>query len=290
VPYMFSHHLVAKREFDEKGFIRQDDKKYEQSIVEIGMILLATPLIRPKLAEFIQSIKEKLGFVWTEDIQPIFESLPEDKKSLEVLKGVLSRKLVDLPLIDIGPIRNIRFNALGNKWHIQFANNSLVIPIGEEFVSFLQIVLTEIARSDRAILQTGKEIYILVQEGHFQRDTTGDSKWIVTIPHFDSNEEPDIQKHYSYIGALVRAILQSISNLSKNEFWQYYLQHLLAKENLDDKAMSASSYQRILRNTIGLSAKTVEQLSAFISIDNTEVPINYREWLSARTKEDEKKD
>lgn len=275
----FRHYLFTKREFDERGFEISDDERYHTAVFEMAAVIQAAPIIRPEMAAYIDSVKAELGFVWMEQIQPAVESITEKVQDLDGLKGILSYKLLDLPLNDVGATRNIRFNALGSAWHIQFDNTLALTPIGEEFVNFLQIALTEIARSDSGVLRSGKRMLITVQEGHFQKEPIGTDEWIVTIPPFDSKEQPDIQMHYSYIGALVMAILQSISPLSKSEFRNFYLDHLLAKEEFGDKALAAASYQRIFRNTIGGSSKTYEERKTFKAIDDSEIRIIYPNWL-----------
>jgi hypothetical protein len=87
-------------------------------------------------------------------------------------------------------------------------------PIGEEFLSFLQIVLCEIARINSEFLIAGRNVVISIQEGHFQKENIEGDKWIITIPKFDSKYEHQIRMHYTYIGFLIKVIFQSSKNSS----------------------------------------------------------------------------
>lgn len=275
----FTHYLFSKREFDEKGFEMLNDKNYHRAITEMAIIMHSIPLLHPEMAGFVETLKPKWGIVWEEHIKPIMEEFSNKAKDADQLRKLLSHKLFDLPLNDVGPVRNIRFRAMGNSWHIQFENIEAMTPIGEEFVSFLQVTLTEIARINPGILNKGKTIQITVKQGHFQKQKLDGDNWIVNIPEFDSKEQADIQMHYSYMGSLVTQILQSISNVSKKEFNQFYIYQLLEKEKLGEKALEASSYQRVLRNSIGTSLEETKGKAGFAAINEKDIPINYPDWL-----------
>jgi hypothetical protein len=278
----FNHYLFSKREFDGKGFEMGNDKSYHRAVFEMASIIHAAPLIHPPLTEFIESLKPKLGFIWTEQIHPLVDEMTARITDMDALKQILNQNLVDLPLNDIGPTRNIRFNALNIDWHIQFENSETMTPIGEEFVSFLQITLCELARINPGILNSGKQIFITVQKGHFQKQLTAPDQWIATIPEFDSKEQPEIQMHYSYIGSLVMAILHNTSNLSKREFTQFYVEDLLKKGQLGEKALEAASYQRVFRNTTGSSSEITKQKEDFPQLDEGSLPITYKKWLTTK--------
>lgn len=277
-----THYLFSKREFDEKGFEMDNDKSYHRAVFEMGFIIHAAPLIHPPMTEFIESLKPKLGFVWTEQIRPLVEELTARITDVDELKRILNQNLIDLPLNDVAPTRSIRFNALNNDWHIQFENSEAMTPIGEEFVSFLQITLCEITRINPGILNSGKQISITVQKGHFQKQIAGTDKWIATIPEFDSKDQQDIQIHYSYIGSLVMAILQNASTLSKSEFNQFYIEELLKKVRLGEKALEGTSYQRVSRNTVGAYYELTGKPSDLSPILEDILPMSYKKWLTKK--------
>jgi len=275
----FHHYLFAKREFDEKGFDIYDDEAFNRSVFEIATIIYAVPLIHPEMTVFIDTLKTKWGFVWTRYIQPVVEDLSQKYKDLTAINSLLDKVLIDQPLSDVGLARHIRFNALGIDWHVHFPNDEAMTAIGEEFGSFLQIILCEIASIKKQVLVPGRRISISISQGHFQKKLTGADTWEITIPAFDSNEPADQQQHYAYIGSLVSSILQSVSTLSKNEFTSFYIEELLKKRLLGEKALETSAYQRIFRHSIAASMEITGQRSYFSAVDVKLVSITRPECL-----------
>lgn len=275
----FNLYLFSKREFDENGIKMDDDEIYHKAVIEIASLIYATPLLHPPMREFIDALKQELGFIWTQQIHALVEGFSGKVADVDALKCVLQQKLIDQPLNDVGFHRNIRFMALKNEWHIQFENSDELTPIGEEFVSFLQITLCELARINPAVLHTEKQIFVILKRGHFQKQYTTSNQWIVTIPEFDSKEQPEIQMHYTYIGVLIKAILQEVSAISKNEFTQLYIDELLKESRLGEKALEAASYQRVLRNTVTLSGELNEQRINLPSLDNESSFLPRMNWL-----------
>lgn len=274
----FSLYLFAKREFDERGFEMDADEMYQKLVFDMSTVLHSVPLINPSMEKVIEPLKTTYGFIWKEQMQPLVDDLSTKIKDIEALRPILEYRLVDTPLNDAGPMRNIHFNAIDNDWHIKFANDSKMTPIGEEFVAFLQIVLVEISRVNPSVLKNGEKIYITVEEGHFQKENAGNN-WTVSVPEFDSKEQPDIQKHYAYLGSLVIGILQSVSKLSNEEFQKFYIDVLLKKEKLGNKAFEASSYQRVFRSTIGDFFDKTIQRSSLKEIDLDSAPKPNTQWL-----------
>jgi hypothetical protein len=276
----FNHYLSAKREFDEKGFDIYNDQTYERSVFEIATVLHAVPLIHPEMTVLIDNLKASWGFVWTNHIKPIVEELSAKIPDNTTLKKILDKELTDVPLNDVGSTRHIRFKALGIDWHIQFNNNESLTAIGEEFLSFLQITLTEIARIDSKLLVGGTTVTITVQEGHFDKQLTGPDTWLVTIPVFDSAEPSRVNVHYTYLGSLTMAILQNVSNLSKHDFIKFYAEVLVKKHNLADKVLAGASYQRMFTNSIGAAFQETSARAAFNPLPENSVPIIYWNYLS----------
>lgn len=275
----FNLYLSSKREFDENGLEMDDDEIYHKAVIEIASLIYATPLLHPPMREFVDALKQELGFTWTQQIHALVEGFSGKVADVDALKHILQQKLIDQPLNDVGLHRNIRFMALRNEWHIQFENSNELTPIGEEFVSFLQIMLCELARINPAVLHTEKQIFVILKRGYFQKQYATPNQWIVTIPEFDSKEQLEIQMHYTYIGALIKAILQEVSPLSKDEFTQLYIDELLKQRRLGEKALEAAAYQRVLRNTVTLSGELNEQKIDLPSLNNAISFLPRMNWL-----------
>ncbi|MGC4102297.1 hypothetical protein [Ferruginibacter sp.] len=276
----FEHYLYAKREFDEKGFDMAGDEYYEKAVFQMGTIMHAIPLLHPEMNEFVESLKKSLGFIWTDQISPLIDAMNKEAPDRDSLIKIVDHHLVDFPLNDVGAVRNIHFRALENSWHMQFENNESMAPIAEEFISFLQVTLCEIARINSAILNTGRKISIVIEKGHFQKQMHSANNWVITIPEFDSNETREVQMHYLYIGSLIISILQNISTVTNDEFRLFYNEELLHKHNLGGKVIEGVSYQRVFRNTTGASSELTKQKADFPSLNTDGFNKHYRDWLA----------
>ena len=183
-----------------------------------------------------------------------------------------------MPLADLGETRVIAFNALKIDWHIEFENNAMMAAIGEEFASFLQATLCEIAAEDPTILLVGHKVSIVLQEGHFQKEFTADGKWILTIPAFDTNDEEKVRKHYVYLGVLVTSVLSKVTKLTKEELNVFYF-HLLEKRKLGEKVLEGTAYQRIYKQSLDTSSLDVMKGSDFNSLPEGSRFEIQKKWL-----------
>jgi len=249
----FKYYIFAKREFDEKGFETEYDPEFVRATLEMAIVIHSTSLIVKGSEKLTTEIKLRLGFIWTDMIKPLVAQLETELDDLVKLEQVLSSKLIDAPFGDLGSERNIHFNALDNNWTISFKNNEVMSFIGEEFTSFLQVSLCELAKKHTSLFITGKEVNITIETGHFQRELVSEHSWLINIPEFDGKDQSTVQKHYMYVGAIVKALLQDLSTLQKKEFDKFYIEQLLQKDKLGEKVLEAAAYQRIIRHTIGTS-------------------------------------
>jgi hypothetical protein len=160
--------------------------------------------------------------------------------------------LLDAPFNDIGSKRTIRFNALGVDWCVEFENNGTMAAIGEAFVSFLQIMLCEIAFVDGALLVSGKRVEISITQGFFQREYVADGRWEISIPEFDSNDHEKIQLHHFYLGTIVKSVLSKLTTRSAKELDELYIR-LVEKEKLGEKVIEGTAYQRAYKRSVDFS-------------------------------------
>lgn len=274
----FEHMLSSKREFDEKGFDFEKDDLYQQTIVEFSQILQAVPIIHPEMSGFITALQNKYGVIWDQQLKPVVDELNSKINSDMQLKKVLNNSLRDYPLTDIGKQRIVRFNALGCDWKIVSENSEILAPVLEEFTAFLQVFLCEIARLKKVVLNPNITINIHINQGHFQKKKINAHDWVVTIPAFDSNNEKEIQTHYTYLGVLIMAICQPLTTLTADEFRKFYMEELMKKNKLDDKAIAGASYQRIFKHTIGTNLDWNSR-SAFNSLPFNLVPVDFAKYL-----------
>jgi hypothetical protein len=275
----FNQYLMTKREFDEKGFDMENDEMYHRSVFNIAKVFHAVPIIHPELLPYLNVLKKRWGVIWQEQIEPVVQHMNEQIKAVDSFKRILARDLRDIPLNDVGATRIVKFNALNIDWSIEFNNDETMTAIGEEFVSFLQVALCEIARINNQLLVPGQTITISIKEGHFQKENLSENSWVITIPKFDSKVEIDIQTHYGYIGSLLKSILQPASTLSKEEFTKFYMDQLLKKEDFGRKTLAGAAYQRIFRNSIGSLLSEAPDRASFGSLPQNKLTITYTNYL-----------
>ncbi len=270
----FGLYLFLQREFDEKGLNFQNDELFLSTRHNIALAMTVAPTLHPEMKNVVDSLQKIWGAIWDEQIQPFIDQFNKGEKPIDLVK-----KLVFvMPLTDLGPNRVIAFNAVKIDWRIEFENNAMMAAISEEFVSFLQAMLCEIAAEDPNVLLAGRKVNIFIQEGHFQKEFTDDGKWILTIPVFNSNEEEKIKTHYMYLGKLMINVLSKVTSLTKEELNKFYF-HLLEKRKLGEKALEGTAYQRIYKQSLDTSSLDVIMGSDFKSLPEASLFEVQKKWL-----------
>jgi len=272
----FGLYLFLQREFDEKGLNFQDDDLFLATRHNIAMVMTVAPMLQPEMKDVADSFQKIWGPIWVEQIRPFIDQFNKGEKPIDRVKKLVS----GMPLMDLGPNRVIVFNALKIDWRIEFENNAKMAAISEEFTSFLQVTLCEIAAEDPTILLPDRKVDIVIQEGHFQKEFTTDGKWILTIPAFDTNEEEQVRNHYLYLGVLITNVLGKVINLAKEELSTLYF-HLLEKRKLGEKALEGTAYQRIYKQSLDVSSFDVITGSDFKSLSEDSLFELQKKWLIA---------
>lgn len=106
------------------------------------------------------------------------------------METLISAKLTDNPLKDIGHKRIVNFAALGSRWEVSFNNDFITNSIAEEFISILQILLCEVALSDIDFHLTKGNVKIEIEINNSinspEELPSDDSfHWKVFVPYFD---------------------------------------------------------------------------------------------------------
>ncbi len=202
---------------------------------------------------FLNHLNDQTGIQFGDDIvKPSMEIIKTEIKSGAEINSALKNLVDDLPLNDIGQLRNISFYALGSKWTVSFNNNYQMISIAEEYIANIQIVLSEIALSgiDFHLLKT--EIVITLELGTLVKQPQQIAsnefiKWKMTVVHFDDRDPAKINRHSAMNMGTLMFILSNISLLKSEEFTELYL-NFFKKAKLDTKQQSVNLYQRIHRD------------------------------------------
>jgi hypothetical protein len=271
----FGLYLFMQREFDEKGLNFQDDKLFLATRHNIALLMFTAPQLQPEMNGVVKSLRNIWVTIWDEQVQPFIDEFARDKTPFDRVNKLLG----GMPLSDLGSTRVIQFNALQIDWRVEFKNDQLTSAIGEEFVSFLQVALCEIAVGNEDILLPDRKVDILIEEGHFQKEYTLDGKWILTIPIFDSNKEEEIKMHYMYLGSLVTSVLGKVTKLTKEQLKEFYF-HLLKERKLGEKVLEGTAYQRAYKQSLDTSSLDIVRGSDFKAMDKDPRVAIQRKWLA----------
>ena len=247
----FEQYIKAFHLFDTQPIDGDDSEIPLKTITDYAMLLYAAPLLIPEMRSLIDTKIVAAGYLTEDYIIPMHEqlatNLPSDK-----LPAVFARKLADTPLNDVGAERHIRFAALGLSWYIQFANNAQLAALGEEFCALLQILLVEVALSKVDFHLTQGSVKIcaeLTDSGRGPEQLPGDTaySWKVFLQEIDSPNPEAVKMGIAGVTIALRQILSEISLLPAQEFEAAFVS-LFEKNNLADKTLQFTSYQRMYRS------------------------------------------
>ena len=93
-------------------------------------------------------------------------------------------ELSNPPFSDVGPIRWMRFSALGTDWTVSTANDDGSVTAAERFVAGVQMVLAALAREDLCLIPTA----ITVRIEQRRETAAASSNSIEAVPRNDGRE------------------------------------------------------------------------------------------------------
>ncbi|HEX5152806.1 MAG TPA: hypothetical protein VFW07_15250 [Parafilimonas sp.] len=251
----FEQYIKARLEFTPDALDLEKESLLRKILIDLTCILAASPTLHPDLSVFIEYQKTTLGWLYTDylkDMIDVFSSRFHDKNSFDQM---LSKRLSDVPLNDVGATRKINLNILRIEWKFTFNNNAILNAIAEEFCSLLQITLCEISllNTDLHLLELPVTVNISLAEDYdkfaTQRPSHDNSTWDIAIPALDTKEKSKIQFHYSFLATNIKLLLNDLSLLPKNEFEKVF-DDLYKKQNLGDKGLATNSYQKVYFNLL----------------------------------------
>jgi hypothetical protein len=247
----FQFYFNARHQFDTSPIVGAKDSMLLKSVADFATILHSSPMLSSELTSVVDSIKSQLGFFGDEFVHPALNYLEKEYPDKEAIVDLLDKKLVDNPCNDCGPVRYIRFNALGCDWEINFANSYEMTSIGEEFVAILQIMLTEIFLLGADFHFPKSKVFIELERSATSKapeplPSNTEYRWRVFLTYFDIPKPAKINEHMAIVSSSMYSILNEISLLPSKEFQTTFVQ-LFTKGSLAKKAMTSNSYQRIYR-------------------------------------------
>jgi hypothetical protein len=217
-----------------------------------SLILYSLKKLTPQFNFFVENHLMQLDYIAEEIIKPIFKIFDHEIGTLSKLHTFLNNSLIDFPLNDIGRERIISFYALGSLWEIKFQNNHYITSVAEEYISKIQIILTEIALSnvDFHLLKSTIEIELKlsnIPKSPIQEASNDIIKWKVFISHIETKNQDKLNEHEVFNMVSFQWVLNHISLLKEEEFRTMFFK-FMQDRSLSSKQTSVNLYQRIHRD------------------------------------------
>ncbi|KAB8151625.1 hypothetical protein EZY14_017105 [Kordia sp. TARA_039_SRF] len=248
----FENYISARNEFDPREFDPETDELLGKTLAECCFVLGLTPILSNQLSGFIAYLKSIMGQLFIDFLEDGVEYIGKEQSTIG-LNELITRKLENPPINDLGPIRNISWKAFGSEWNIEFQNDFLSNSIGEEFASLIQIIQSEIALNDVDFHLTEGRINIIIElvenpKGPEQLPSNSEYHWKVFLPVLNSKEPTEKNMHYAAITVAFQLILNELSLLPADDFHEKF--HSLFKKGLGNRALTINAYQRAYRDLI----------------------------------------
>ncbi len=248
--YSFKNYLHARQEFKTEEVDLEKDEMLSKTLLDVSMLLVSSTKLREDLKAFMNYQKSTFGSPFSEMVEEMGNGIIERLGTQDVLNSLLERRLVDIPLNDLGPVREIRFQFSGIQWEISFPNDAVSNGVAEEYCALLQITLAEIAAlavNPHFNSQTVR-VNIHVIENYDQPSVClqDDKKsvWDIYIPSTITYTREEIPSHYSFVGSCIQTILKNLSQLPGEEFDAIF-EDLFKTKRLSEKRLAVSSYQTV---------------------------------------------
>jgi hypothetical protein len=265
----FERYIIARHEFDPEPIYSEQAEMPRKIIFDYTMMLYAAPILQPTLQVLATAKLEATGYL-KENIDGLLQAMRTELPPAK-LTEVLSRRLTDSPLNDIGPLRKIQFQALGITWRISFPNSYEMTALGEDFSATLQVLLAEIALSKSDFHLTGGVVDLHLEtsaqpQPPKQLPDNDGYRWKAFVQEVETADYEQVKMGVAWVAVALKAVLQEISLLPDAEFNQAFW-GLFEQNNLGTKSLQATSYQRMYRLLFPREGYEESQRQGFAPID-----------------------
>ena len=213
--------MAAEYEFNSSPEFEQEDG-IDPSILKLAYITSCAKRVSPELAAQVSQVLSQFAI---EDV--IEEIASGDSFTLETWHDFLPNHLLGRPFSDLGRERQMRFDALGLQWILEFKNNLETVRIAERFAAAIQCVLVALAREDLCILPTIIRVRVEAKKqanqskraGITSIPSNGGRSWVIRLTSAnDANSIDPDQLNAELLGA-IGAILLETSLMPHDQFF-----------------------------------------------------------------------
>jgi hypothetical protein len=264
---------------------REETRQFEWARIDFYSLILtrAASFIDPSLYAYLKdTVLRQFGLdeIYDESsarIDAFFGTLG--------LQGIVERTAaenISPPYSDAGPRRRVAWEQLGIRWLIDWSNEFKSAQSAESFCATLQILLTDLRKTELSILPSDVFLSIDVHTKDLEIEDISDNYKIalnIRLPDSTSPSAND-DKRTRLVSAVACAVLDIVSAMPQAEFTQVYEDRL--KTGLNLKLMPYAEYERLFQefyneadfnehysHSIGLSwepPETVTQTNIGLSI------------------------
>ena len=248
----FEYYIGMRTELDPNEFDPFKDDLLGKTISEGTFILALAPIISTQLSGLIDAEKKKMGQFFQDFIEDGLAFIEQEQNKIG-LKELVSRKLENPPINDIGEKRIISWKAFGSLWNVEFKNDYLNNSVAEEFCSLIQIIQADIALSTIDLHLTEGTIKIYIELSDEPKDieqlpSNSEYKWRVYLTSIESVIPEEKNKHYASITASFQRILNELSVLPEDKFANLFIS--MFKKGLGNKTLIINAYQKEYRGIL----------------------------------------
>ncbi len=244
-------YLSARNEFKGTPLDPEKEEMPFKIMADLALVFHLSPRLVPALQVMVNYEIDSLGELGNDFIRPALLKFGETHPTYQTLIPALERQHTDLPLNDLGPIRWVRFNALGIEWKISFPNTYEFTPQAEEFCAIAQITIAEIALSkyDFHLIKGNVNIELEASEDFKapeQLPSNDTIIWKAWIRYLDSQDGQEIVLNVASCVTAVRVVLSRLSLLPFDDY-DVLFETLFKESDLADKTKIEGLYQRMYR-------------------------------------------
>ena len=162
------------------GINFDEDEMIQSAVLHLAYISLCARRLDPALQSTIRAIVDRTG---AEDvIDEVIGDRPESDPGSWGSFG--EGELSNPPFADVGPLRCIRFSALGTDWTVSTTNDDDSVTAAERFAAGVQTMLAALAREDLCLIPTA----ITVRIEQRREAGAASSNSIEAVPSNDGRE------------------------------------------------------------------------------------------------------
>ncbi len=192
------------------------NSEINKALFHVSWIHRLAQRVEPALLTLVDERVSQWGL--SEELKEFLESWedPWEGKDLSEIWDSLAEQLLGQPFADIGPRREVSFQALGVTWNFQWDNTYETTAAAEQFLAVLQIILADLAGRDLCLLRTKVEVTARAGESTKYLlqlvPSNSSTKWDLRLPTSVRHKGDSLDVETEVLSAAI-SLLQSVSLL-----------------------------------------------------------------------------